>query len=136
MPRKQAKQPKLKERDIQHQCVEWFRAEHPGWIIFSCPNEAARTRFSVYEYSGALKGAPDTVVVMPCGVFFVEFKARYGKQSPEQVVFGENCKELGVGYHVCRSLDEFKAAIAAEQERFAKDAFSGCLTLTEVPKFY
>lgn len=118
MPRKQAKQPKLKERDIQHQCVEWFRDEHPGWIIFSCPNEAARTRFSVYEYSGALKGAPDIIVAMPCGVVFIEFKARYGKQSPEQVAFEAAAVKLGVGYHVCRSLDEFKAVIAAEQERF------------------
>lgn len=132
MPRKQLP----KESEIQHECVEWFRANHPNCIMFSVPNEGIRNRFSVYTYTGALKGAPDTVVVMPCGVFFVEFKARYGKQSPEQVVFEGNCKELGVGYHVCKSLEDFKAAIAEEQERFAKDAFSGCLTLTEVPKFY
>ena len=25
---------------------------------------------------------------------------------------------VGVGYHVCRSLEDFKAAIAEEQERF------------------
>jgi hypothetical protein len=132
MPRKQLP----RESEIQHECVEWFRANYPDCIMFSVPNEAARTRFSVYEYSGALKGAPDTVVVMPCGVFFVEFKAKYGKQSPEQVAFEAAAVKLGVGYHLCRSLEDFKAVIAAEQERFAKDAFSGCLTLTEVPKFY
>jgi len=115
---KKPKEPKLKERDIQHQCVEWFRANHPNCIMFSVPNEAARTRFSVYEYSGALRGASDTVVVMPCGVFFVEFKTKYGKQSPEQCVFEVNCRELGIGYYVCRSLDEFKSIIETEKERF------------------
>lgn len=43
------------ERDIQHDCVEWFRS-HVDGIIFSTANEAARTRFNVYEYSGAMKG--------------------------------------------------------------------------------
>ena len=50
----------------------------------------------------------------------MEFKARYGKRSPEQVVFEVNCKELGIGYHVCKSLEDFKAAIDAEQERFRR----------------
>lgn len=119
MPRKQLpKETKLKERDIQHQCVEWFRANHPNWIIFSCPNEAARTRFSVYEYSGALRGAPDIIVAMPCGVVFIEFKTKYGKQSEEQISFEERCKKLGIGYYVCRSLDEFKNIIETEKERF------------------
>lgn len=139
MPRKQTIQ-KLKEKDIQHICVEWFRASHPDWIIFSCPNEAARTRFSVFEYSGALRGAPDIVVVMPSVVFFVEFKTRYGKQSDGQVAFEEKCKLLGVGYYVCRTLEDFKTVVAKNQPPMLlwnpKDAFSGCLTLTEVPKFY
>jgi hypothetical protein len=57
---------------------------------------------------------------MPCGLFLVECRARYGKQSPKQVVFEVAAKELGVGYYLCKSLEDFKAAIETEQERFRR----------------
>lgn len=99
------------ERDIQHDCVEWFRTAYPNFIVFSVPNEAARTRSSYYSYSGMTKGAPDLVLVMYGRVVFVEMKTRYGKVRPEQVEFGERCAELGVPYHICRSLEDFQKVV-------------------------
>lgn len=101
------------ERDIQHDCVEWFRS-HVDGIIFSTANEAARTRFNVYEYSGAMKGAPDITVVVRGKVIFVEFKAKRGVVRDEQKEFWARCKSLGVPYHICRSLPEFIAILTAE----------------------
>ena len=106
------------ERELQKEIVTWFRENHPNGIIFSVPNEGIRNRFSWYAETGALKGCPDLVCVLAGIVFFVENKSKRGRQSPEQVVFGENCKKLGIGYYVCRSLDEFKSIVETEKERF------------------
>ena len=106
------------ERELQKEIVAWFRENHPNGIIMSIPNEGIRNRFSWYAETGAVKGAPDLVCVLAGVVFFVENKSKRGRQSPEQVVFEVNCRELGIGYYVCKSLEDFKAAIAEEQERF------------------
>lgn len=104
---------KKSERDIQHECVEWFRSHIDG-IIFSTANEAARTRFNVYEYSGAMRGAPDITVVVKGKVIFVEFKAKRGVVREEQKDFWQRCQSLGVPYHICRSLPEFQAIMTYE----------------------
>ena len=106
------------ERELQKEIVAWFRENHPNGIIMSIPNEGIRNRFSWYAETGAVKGAPDLVCVLAGIVFFVENKSKRRRQSPEQRVFEINCRELGIDYHVCRSLEDFKAAIAEEQERF------------------
>lgn len=99
------------ERDIQHDCVQWVRTEHPDCLVFSVPNEAARTRSQFFAYSGMSKGAPDLVVVLPEKVVFVEMKTKKGRVRPEQAEFGEACASLGVSYHICRSLEEFQAVV-------------------------
>ena len=105
---------KKSERDIQHECVEWFRSHIPEGIIFSTANEAARTRFNVYEYSGAMKGAPDITVVVPGKVILIEFKAKRGVVREEQKDFWARCQTLSVPYHICRSLPEFQAIMTYE----------------------
>lgn len=97
----------MKERDIQHECVEWFRENHPQLIIYSVPNEAAHKRINWFTYTGLLRGAPDLVLALPGKVVLVEMKTRYGKQSDEQVEFERKCLSLGIAYHVCRSLEQF-----------------------------
>lgn len=106
------------ERELQKEIVTWFRENHPNGIIFSVPNEGIRNRFGWYAETGAVKGCPDLVCVLAGVVFFVENKSKRGRQSPEQCVFEVNCRELGIGYYVCRSLDEFKSIIETEKERF------------------
>ena len=98
---------RMKERDIQHLCVEWFREAYPDYLIFSVPNESAHKRINYFLYTGLLRGAPDLCAVVRGKVFFVEMKTKYGKQSEEQVDFQMRCEALGVGYHVVRSLEQF-----------------------------
>lgn len=102
---------KMNETDIQTACVRWFRAAHPEGICFHTPNEACNRRWTVYERQGVLKGAPDLTVVLAGVVFFVEMKTPKGRMRPEQVEFQRRCAELGVGYHVCRSIEEFREIV-------------------------
>lgn len=102
---------RINERELQHQCVEWFRGNYPDYIIMSVPNEAAHKRINWFTYTGLLRGAADLVLVLPGKVVFVEMKTRYGKQSDEQVEFERKCLSLGVEYRLCRNLDDFVSAV-------------------------
>ena len=102
---------RINERELQHQCVEWFRCNHPDCVLFSVPNEAAHKRINWFTYTGLLRGAADLVLVLPGKVVFVEMKTRYGRQSDEQVEFERKCNELGVVYVLCRNLEQFIEAV-------------------------
>ena len=57
------------------------------------------------KYSVA--GVPDIIMIDNCGKFIgLEIKAHNGKQSPEQKLFEQNCKELGAEYYIIRSIDD------------------------------
>lgn len=115
MPRK-PKQPKdtRSEYEIQCEFVEWFRTTFPNQVLFSCPNEAARNNWTKYSKSGATAGSPDLVVSLKNRVFFFELKTRTGVQSDKQKAFQERCENLGIGYYLCRNLDDCKRAILSE----------------------
>lgn len=115
MPRK-PKTPKdtRSEYEIQCEAVEWFRKTFPNQVIYSTPNEAARNNWAKYEKSGATAGSPDLVVSLKDRVFFVEMKNAKGVQSDNQKAFQWRCEALGIGYYLCRNLDDFKRAILSE----------------------
>ena len=96
-----------KETELQTKMVQWLRATHPESLVWHCPNEACARRWNFYQNQGVLKGAPDLTIILPGVVFFVECKTGRGRQTPEQKVFGEKCASLGIGYYVCRSLEQF-----------------------------
>ena len=96
------------EYDIQCECVEWMKHNHPGYIIFSVPNEAAGQRASKYKRSGMLPGVSDLVVITPRGIKFIEMKNAVGRQSKPQRTFQAQVEALGYPYYICRSLEEFK----------------------------
>ena len=97
------------EYDIQCECIEWVRHTHPGYIVFSVPNEVAGQRASKYKRSGMLPGVSDLVVITPEGIEFVEMKNAVGRQSKPQRTFQAKVEELGYKYYLCRSLEEFKS---------------------------
>ncbi len=99
---------------IQCECVEWLKHNHPGYIVFSVPNEATAKRASKYKRSGMLPGASDLVVVTPTGIKFVEMKNAVGRQSKAQRTFQRRLEEFGYEYYLCRSLEEFKEIIEKE----------------------
>ena len=60
---------------------------------------------------GAKRGWPDYLIVHDSGVVAIELKAPKGKQSEEQRDFSDTITAAGGAYHVCRSLDDVKAAL-------------------------
>lgn len=114
MPRPKKPRDTRSEYEIQCEVVQWFRERFPNQVIFSCPNEAARNNWAKYAKSGATAGSPDLVVSLKDRVFFVEMKTATGAQSDNQKNFQWRCEALGIGYYVCRNLEDFKRAILAE----------------------
>ena len=55
---------------------------------------------------GSMKGLPDIMVLTDGGfVVFLEVKDK-GKQSEDQKIFEQKCKEIGCEYHIVRSIDD------------------------------
>lgn len=127
---KKAKQPSMTERDIQIEAVEWFRKTFPNQLIFSVPLEGCRRQWGHFEPMGALHGSPDLVATLKGRVFFIEMKAARGRQSEHQKQFQARCEALGIGYYVCRSLDEVKMAVLREWN-LLKAAENGSKTTAE-----
>lgn len=111
---KKPSEPTKSEREIQIECVKFFRERFPKQIILSISNEAAWKNWARYEPMGCLHGAADLLVTLKDRVFFVEMKTKTGVQSDNQLDFQSKCEAIGISYYLCRSLDEFKMAILSE----------------------
>ena len=109
--RKLRKPKKHPERDLQCECVYWFRKTHKNQLIFSCPNEFARAEAAAARKMGMLKGVSDIIVVMPDRVLFVEFKSETGTQSLDQKRFQQKIERMGYTYAVVRTIKDFKVLI-------------------------
>ena len=108
----------LTERQIQIQCVSWFRARYPeaSRVFFAVPNGGIRNAWTAKNLrdEGALSGAPDLVLLVPRHGFAslcIEMKKAGGRQSDNQKAFQEACKLFKNKYVVCYSFDEFKAVV-------------------------
>lgn len=111
-PNRTAKKPKKHpERDLQVECVNWFRSNYRNCLIWSTPNEAAATRATLFRQLGMLKGVSDIVVAMPNRILFIEFKSDDGCQSREQKTFEQKITRLGFDYYVIRDFTTFKNVI-------------------------
>lgn len=115
------RKPRHIESGIQQACVEWFRWMYSDYIIFSVPNGGSRNsrEASNMKKEGLLPGVSDLIVVADGKVLFVEMKAGKNGQQQTQKDFQKKVESLGFKYVVCRSLDEFIAAIEEWLEKKA-----------------
>ena len=114
----------LTERQIQIQCVGWFRARYPeaSKVFMAIPNGGARNAWTAKNLKdeGVLSGAPDLLLLVPRHGFAslcIEMKKAGGKQSDNQIAFQEAAKEFKNKYVVCYSFDEFKAVVEEYLEK-------------------
>ena len=86
-------------------------------MYFHVPNEFEATKnfFAAWakkEAIGCVSGAPDWVIVWPCGFLFVELKAAktmkaaLNSMREGQRDFAKECDALGVPYEVCISVEQ------------------------------
>lgn len=108
----------LTERQIQIQCVSWFRMRYPdaSKVFMAIPNGSARNPWTAKNLKdeGVLSGAPDLILLVPrhgYACLCIEMKKPTGRQSESQKTFEKAVKEYKGKYVVCYSFDEFKAVI-------------------------
>jgi hypothetical protein len=119
------------EAKIQQEIVMYYRnsfcLKHhkPRSMIFSIPNEGRGAASLQLMATGLYPGCGDLFVLHRTAhcercieinairsiLLFFECKSEVGVQSDKQKAFQEHCEAMGIGYHIVRSLDEFKQVI-------------------------
>ena len=114
----------LTERQIQIQCVSWFRARYPeaSRVFFAVPNGGIRNAWTAKNLrdEGALSGVADLILLIPRHGYCclcIEMKKPTGRQSESQKTFEKAVKEYKGKYVVCFSFDEFKAVVEEYLEK-------------------
>jgi hypothetical protein len=106
------------ERQIQIECVSWFRMKYPeaSKVFFSVPNGGARNAWTAKNLrdEGALSGVADLILLVPkkgYASLCIEMKKPGGRVSDSQKTFCEAAKAFKNKYVVCYSVEEFKTAV-------------------------
>ena len=106
------------ERQIQIECVSWFRMRYPeaSRVFFAVPNGGARNAWTAKNLrdEGALSGVADLILLVPkkgYASLCIEMKKPGGRVSDTQKTFCEAAKAFKNKYVVCYSVDEFKTAV-------------------------
>lgn len=120
-----------KESALQKACVGWFRLQYRSRarLLFAVPNGGGRTRIeaSIMNGEGVLAGVADLIYLESRGGYgslCIEMKTRTGRQSPEQKEWQKAAEAGGNRYVVCRSFDDFKAAIEEYMALEASHSFT------------
>lgn len=111
------------ERQIQIECVSWFRMRYPeaSMVFFAVPNGGARNPWTAKNLrdEGALSGVADLVLLVPkkgYASLCIEMKKPGGRMSDTQKAFCEAAEGFKNKYVVCYSVEDFKTAVAAYLE--------------------
>ncbi len=108
------------ESSLQQACVYWFRMQYPAArpMLFAVPNGGFRiAREAVRLYAeGVTPGVSDLILLQSRGGFAslcIEMKttASSSRQSHQQKEWQQQAERSGNKYIVCRTFEEFKAAV-------------------------
>mgnify|MGYP000861699717 FL=1 len=112
------------ERQLQAQCVAWFRYQYPQFerLLVSIPNgtkfigsEKQRAIMGKrFKDEGMLPGASDLFLFVPSGELHglaIEMKLPKGVQSDNQCLFEAAIIEQGYGYVMPRTFEQFVKAV-------------------------
>lgn len=106
------------ESFLQSNCVRWFRYEYPRFanLLFSIPNGGKRNVItaSILKREGAIAGVSDMFLSIPSSNglhgLYIEFKSGKNNLTPAQTAFKQAVEEVGYGFTICRSFDDFRLA--------------------------
>lgn len=113
------KRPDEEEHRLQKNCVRWFRYQYPALIerLFAVPNGGRRDAWTGQwlKEEGVLSGVSDLILLKPnrtYGALLIEMKTPKGRQSAKQQQWQSGITRDGeYKYVVCRSIEEFRAAV-------------------------
>lgn len=106
---------KITEDYIQSQIVLDFNNKYclkhhnPRLMIYAVPNGGSRNVLEAKKLkaTGTLRGASDLIVNFPGKSVYIEVKTDTGVQSDAQIDFQNRIEDLGMDYHVVRSVSDF-----------------------------
>lgn len=115
------------EDALQMSCIQWFRVQYPGRVMFHIPNGRARLNIrqaSRLKKLGVLAGVPDLFIPEPAVIqgatggriyngLFVELKAGDNEVTAKQQAMIDVLRVRGYAVHVCYTLDEFMSVVNA-----------------------
>lgn len=111
------------ESALQRRCAEWFGYRYPKLLLFAIPNGGYRRKREAarLKAEGALSGVADLMLARPrrdrSGLWkhglFIEMKSGEGRQSDSQKAFEDRATRAGYEYRICRTFEEFVAAVEA-----------------------
>ena len=114
----------LTERQIQVQCVSWFRQRYPeaSGVFFAVPNGGARNAWTakMLRDEGVLSGVSDLILLVPrhgYAYLCIEMKKAGGRQSDTQRAFSKAVERFKGLYRVVYSLEEFQAIVGDYLEK-------------------
>lgn len=126
------------ERDLQIQCVSWFRMKYPAFsmLLFHPANETSEgvKKLRMRAAEGVVAGVCDLILAIPSSwpvgtdrydkygkeiIDMLEYSSlgiemKFGKtnnQSAKQKLFEQYYQAAGNRYCVCRNFDDFKNAV-------------------------
>lgn len=102
------------EDRIQKAVVDYFRIQHPEYIVFAIPNGGSRNvrEAAKLRRCGVLAGIPDLCVLTPEKPIFIEIKTEGGRLQQSQKDLHPKMEALGYPVAVCRSIDDVKEVLA------------------------
>lgn len=108
------------ESIIQQNCVKWFRLQFPelALMLFAVPNGGLRRRIeaAIMKAEGMTAGVSDLILLVPSkgyNALCIEMKSDKGRQTESQEAWQKSAEKYGSKYVICRTLEEFIAAIKA-----------------------
>jgi hypothetical protein len=104
---------KQKESDLAKTVFDYLQLAKPSALYFHVPNErnSSPRNMKFLKARGLLPGVADLIFMSGQGVSCIELKVSGNYQSPSQKEFQLRCFEHGVGYKVCRSVDEVRQVL-------------------------
>lgn len=103
------------EKALHMNAWQWLEREHPTLLAWHTPNGELR-HIAVAEKlkrMGVLPGVADFLCFTLNRKVAIELKDDDGEQSDDQIRFEKRWRAIGGEYHICRTLDAFKAIVNA-----------------------
>ncbi len=100
------------EHNLQVSCINWFRIQHRGKIIYAVPNGGQRNKIvaAKLKAEGVTASIPDIHIPIPNRFYhglYIELKVKPNKPSESQKIAMNKLELNGYKCEVCYSLDEF-----------------------------
>ena len=104
---------KQKESDLSKTVFEYLSLVKPKALYFHVPNErkSSPRNMAFLKARGLVPGVADLIFLSGIRCGGIELKVPGNYQSPNQKAWQLSCADHGVGYRVCRSVEEVRQAL-------------------------